>query len=80
MTTIGRNLFLDGEGHALVARLRTAPPGRGYTIRTPLNAWPSRRPAEPDRGPVRDDGSEVARPVIRGRLRAMDVEFWIDPI
>lgn len=48
MTIDRRNVFVDHAGRALVSRLRTAPPQSGYSIRTPLNAWRSERPLEPD--------------------------------
>lgn len=47
MPTPARNLFVDGSGRALVSRLQAGPAGRGYSLRTPLNAWPRRRPSLP---------------------------------
>jgi hypothetical protein len=53
MTAATRPPFVDADGRPIVAWMRAGPPGRGYAIRTPLNAWPSRRPAEPDPALVR---------------------------
>lgn len=42
------NAFRDADGRALVARVQVAPPGVGYRIHTPLNAWGHARPLAPD--------------------------------
>jgi len=47
MPTPARNVFVDNDGRALVSRLQAGPAGRGYSLRTPLNAWPRRRPLPP---------------------------------